>query len=1214
MATEEAATVPAVVEGEGQAASSTGPNGEPQPEQKKRGKPKDPNAPPKPKNAFQQVTGEARAKIKAERPELAMDLKAMGLALKEAYEAVPQEEKDRLTAEYEAKMEVWRPLWAAYKETEGYKEWFDLKQDWLDGREKRKHMKAHAKVAPKKPKSGYMIYAGEIRERVQKEVMDAGGGMGDIGKKISEYWGALSEAKKAEYGEISARQKEVFNVEYAKHKKTDVYKKYCEEKAKMEGRHSVKKLERTKLKDAPKRPASSFTLFKRANMQRVCEENKGAAVAVISRKLADMWKEASDDVKKPLEAEAAKLKEAYDDKLKGFKRQKVYLQFLTQRHKVRSRENRMVNLAEMPKKPKSVFALFKEDHKEEVPAGKGEGKGMSWVRAKFQEVADEEKQKYLDMEKELKAKHLADVQQFKDSDKFKEFEKTELKIKKEMQNEGMKVMTIKFLNMAPAAPPKTPFAVFVGEKRKASDEPAGKKPDKKARAAEIEEMKKEWVKLDKETKLEYEDKRKKSQKAWQDEVKAYMEQPCWKEYIQEAKELKVPVKSLLSQKSKALKKLKSGLVIRPLPDKPDELPGKPPSAKRLYIRKMKDEGADVTKLQEMWNGLSAEDKKPFEEEATELYAKYEEQLRAFETSEDGKAYHKQVAQELRRRRVGMIKVKYLKEVPKKPLSAVTMFMKKEFTKVKAESKGMSTPEIKALLKERWTAMDDETKAPLLEEAKKADEEYTETMKMFKSSENYKSYAKAMKSVNKKPKVAGAKKGKVKPTVSLPKKPEGMPKKPPDAMKLFMQEQAGQGKGLGELAKMFREISAEERARLVEAAKEKQADYQKAMDDFNKSEEGKKYNKEVKIASKRKRLADAKFKFLEDEPKKPVIALMIFASEKRGQIAAAHPEVKGKAVLGKVAEVYKNLPDEEKQVYIDKEKEGRVAYNQAMEEFKKSANYKKYQAAVSKINSSGPKAKGKGKGSSSKVSGPPVPANMPKKPPNGMMLFAASKRAEGISMGLSDQGKAWRELGAEGQKPFVDEAKEKNNEYEKAMREFRASAEGKKYLRLQEGLNKKKRGDIAKKKLLDTADAPKEPQRPPSAYQLFVQEKRSGMNGKAADIAKELTAMWTGLTAEEKKVFSDKFDEAKKEYEKAMVAYKANPAVKKYEAAMRAIHKTKKTKPKPKPKAAKKPAKVAKKAPGKAAPKKKAAADSDSDSDVMGSDDSSNSSSSDSDSD
>merc|ERR1719210_877900 len=127
-----------------------------------------------------------------------MDLKAMGIALKEEWEKVSEADREVMQKEYESEMEIWKPKWAAYKQTQHYKEFFEIKQDWIDARQIKKLIKAHKKEpnVPKKPKSGYMIFAGEIRERVQKEVMDAGGGMGDIGVKISQEWQAVSEAKK----------------------------------------------------------------------------------------------------------------------------------------------------------------------------------------------------------------------------------------------------------------------------------------------------------------------------------------------------------------------------------------------------------------------------------------------------------------------------------------------------------------------------------------------------------------------------------------------------------------------------------------------------------------------------------------------------------------------------------------------------------------------------------------------------------------------------------------------------------------------------------------------------------------------------------------------------------------------------------------------------------------------------------------------------------
>ena len=60
----------------------------PDPGKRKRGKPKDTYAPPKPKNAYQRVSREARVRLKEQRPELATDLKAMGEAAKVEWDKV----------------------------------------------------------------------------------------------------------------------------------------------------------------------------------------------------------------------------------------------------------------------------------------------------------------------------------------------------------------------------------------------------------------------------------------------------------------------------------------------------------------------------------------------------------------------------------------------------------------------------------------------------------------------------------------------------------------------------------------------------------------------------------------------------------------------------------------------------------------------------------------------------------------------------------------------------------------------------------------------------------------------------------------------------------------------------------------------------------------------------------------------------------------------
>merc|ERR1712232_1078370 len=136
--------------------------------------------------------------------------------------------------------------------------------------------------------------------------------------------------------------------------------------------------------------------------------------------------------------------------------------------------------------------------------------------------------------------------------------------------------------------------------------------------------------------------------------------------------------------------------------------------------------------------------------------------------------------------------------------------------------------------------------------------------------------------------------------------------------------------------------------------------------------------------------------------------------------------------------------------------------------------------------------------------------------------------------------AWRELGAEGQKPYVQEAKELATKYTEDLKAFNASVEGKKYNRLKAAADIIARKNNLKAKFLEGGDMPKEPKRPPNAYFLFVDAKRKEVSGSMTEQAAKLKQIWGGYSAEEKKVFEDKAEERKKEYEAALAEYKANP--------------------------------------------------------------------------
>ncbi|CAG7848129.1 SubName: Full=Uncharacterized protein {ECO:0000313/EMBL:CCA73553.1} [Serendipita indica DSM 11827] len=91
------------------------------------------------------------------------------------------------------------------------------------------------------------------------------------------------------------------------------------------------------------------------------------------------------------------------------------------------------------------------------------------------------------------------------------------------------------------------------------------------------------------------------------------------------------------------------------------------------------------------------------------------------------------------------------------------------------------------------------------------------------------------------------------------------------------------------------------------------------------------------------------------------------------------------------------------------------------------------------------------------------------------------------------------------------------------------------------------GDSKKRKRARKEKAPKDPnapKRPPSAYLLYQNAIRKEIKDKNptmtyAEVLGEISKMWSGLSAEEKKPYLDATEIAKGEYEKSKAAYEAD---------------------------------------------------------------------------
>merc|ERR1711972_78740 len=170
--------------------------------------------------------------------------------------------------------------------------------------------------------------------------------------------------------------------------------------------------------------------------------------------------------------------------------------------------------------------------------------------------------------------------------------------------------------------------------------------------------------------------------------------------------------------------------------------------------------------------------------------------------------------------------------------------------------------------------------------------------------------------------------------------------------------------------------------------------------------------------------------------------------------------------------------------------------------------------------------------------------------NAYFMFGSYIRSQpGGPKGLKEVQQAWVQLGAEGQKKYLDQAEAAKKKYEEDMAAFRKTVEGKKYLRLKQGAEKRITLQKAKKRFLGGKDALEEPKRPPSPYFLFLQERQSQFgDSDKSQKAQKLTEAWNNL-GEEKKAFEQKAKELKEKYDEDMKAYKSSKGYKAYESTL-----------------------------------------------------------------
>jgi len=165
--------------------------------------------------------------------------------------------------------------------------------------------------APKKPRTAYILFSSDNRVDVKKENPDMI--PTDITKEVARMWREADEDVKEEYKEKAEEDKkryqdemEIYNPEYKQTSSNDKKEKPKEKKD----------------PNAPKKPCSAYILFSSDHRKQAKEENPELSTVELTKKLAEMWKEASQKTKDKYEAKALDDKKRYETEMIDYNKEK----------------------------------------------------------------------------------------------------------------------------------------------------------------------------------------------------------------------------------------------------------------------------------------------------------------------------------------------------------------------------------------------------------------------------------------------------------------------------------------------------------------------------------------------------------------------------------------------------------------------------------------------------------------------------------------------------------------------------------------------------------------------------------------------------------------------------------------------------------------------------------------------------------------------------
>jgi len=178
--------------------------------------------------------------------------------------------------------------------------------------------------APRRPLSGYFRFSNSIREEVEKETGLRGVKTAPF---ISAKWKEVDQETKDELKQEFDEEMVVWKKDFAAYKETDDYKNFQEKKR----AKKAKKAKKMKDPNAPKRPASAYFLYVADVRQDVVEELGKSDIAVVGKKMGEMWRNLSDEEKSKYIETANELKIEYQEEIAEYKQSAEYADFQAQK-------------------------------------------------------------------------------------------------------------------------------------------------------------------------------------------------------------------------------------------------------------------------------------------------------------------------------------------------------------------------------------------------------------------------------------------------------------------------------------------------------------------------------------------------------------------------------------------------------------------------------------------------------------------------------------------------------------------------------------------------------------------------------------------------------------------------------------------------------------------------------------------------------------------